>query len=170
MKRTIATALIAGLMLPVAGLFTASQLQAQTALPIPEMMLAQRNDDFDRGERAERLIEELNLTEAQVSQIRAIREGARDEMQALHSNLRDQREVLHDLMASEATENELRAQYDTVQSRHQEVADARFENMLAVREVLTPEQRAELSELMEQRRENRRDDRGFRGDRGFRFR
>lgn len=158
MQRRILSILIAaGLMVPVVGGLTASQLQAQ----------AGDRPSFGpggRGDRAERLIDELDLTDAQVEQIRNIRQGAREEMQSLHGNLRAERQNMHELMASDATAADLRVQHETVQTLHRQVADQRFENMLAVREVLTPEQRAELSERMEQRRENRQ---GFRRDRRF---
>jgi Spy/CpxP family protein refolding chaperone len=108
---------------------------------------------------AERWIEELDLTEEQVTQIRAIREGSQDEMQALHDQLRAEREVMHTLMSGTATDDELRSQHQKVQALHQEVGDQRFENMLAVRAVLTPEQRAELGDRMEQRREQFRQNR-----------
>ncbi|NER79398.1 MAG: Spy/CpxP family protein refolding chaperone [Leptolyngbya sp. SIO1D8] len=171
MKRTVTTLIAAGLMLPVVGIFAASQLQAQTEPPITDMLLAQQGDrpglfeGAGRGDRAERLIQELELTEDQVTQIQAIREGSREEMRALHDNLRANHETLHGLMASDATEAELRAQHEEIQTLHIEVADKRFETMLAIRGILTPEQRSELAELMEQRREEFRENRGFRGNR-----
>ncbi len=171
MKRRIATLIAAGLILPITGVFTASRLQAQTETLAPATLLAQTNDRptapeaGGRGDRLERLAEELNLTEDQITQMRAIREDTRDEMQALHENLRAEREALHSLMAGEASEADLRSQHEAVQTLHREVADKRFETMLATREILTPEQRTELAELMQQRREAFRENRGFRGGR-----
>lgn len=160
-RKTLSLLLATGLMIPVLGIVTASQLQAQ-------MGDGPGFGPGARGDRAERLIEELDLTAAQVEQIRGIRQNAVENMQTLHSDLWAERETLHDLMAGTATAAELRTQHETIQTLHRQVADQRFENMLAVREVLTPEQRVELSELMEQRRENRRGlRRGNRSDRGF---
>jgi protein CpxP len=161
-RRTVSILVAAGIMVPVLGGAAVAQLQTQRG---------DRGPGFgpgEPGERAERLFEELDLTEAQVEQIRSLRQAARDEMQDLHETLWTERETLHDLMAGEATEAELRAKHDEIQTLHREVADQRFENMLAVREVLTPEQRAELGQLMEQRRDQRRDMfREYRGDRGL---
>ena len=171
MKRTIATFLATGLILPVADVFTVSQLQAQTETSAPEAFLSQADDrpqpteSGGRGDRLERLTEELNLTEDQVNQMQTIREGSSEEMQALHENLRTERETLHTLMAGDASQAELRTQHETIQTLHREVADMRFEIMLATREVLTPDQRTELAERMQQRREERRENRGFRGNR-----
>lgn len=160
-RKTLAILVTAGLMVPVLGSVAIAQLQTP----------AGDRPGFgfrEPGDRAERLIDELNLTDAQVEQIRTLREANRDDLQSLHENLWTERETMHDLMAGDATEAELRAQHEQIQTLHREVADQRFTNMLAVRAVLTPEQRAELGQLMEQRRETRR---GMfqenRGDRGF---
>lgn len=149
-RRTLSLLAIAGLTLPILGGLSASQLKAQVGDGLG-------GGDGPRGDRAERLIENLDLTDDQAAQLRAIREGNREEMQALHENLRNEREAMHDLMAGIASEAELRAQHDAVQSLHREVADQRFENMLAVRNLLTPEQRTEIAGQMEQRRETRRE-------------
>jgi periplasmic protein CpxP/Spy len=42
-----------------------------------------------------------------------------------------------------------------VQSLQREIADTNFENTLAIREILTPEQRVKLQQVIEQRRQNR---------------
>lgn len=167
MKRTIATIIAASCLLPIAGVFTASQLRAQTeTLPVATL-LAQNDEQPEpnrregRGDRLERLAEELDLTEEQISQMQAIREGERDEMQALHANLRTEREALHALMAGDTAESDLRTQYESVQALHRDLADKRFETMLATREILTVEQRTELAAIMEQRRAERRENRGF---------
>jgi protein CpxP len=154
-RRMLSLIAIATLAVPVIGGLSAAQLQAQSGRP--GMGGGPGRNAGPHGDHAERLIETLDLSEAQVAQIRAIREGDRDTMQALHANLRTEREAMHDLMAGTASEAELRAQHEEIQTLHREVADLRFENMLAVRNVLTPEQRTDLSERMEQRREAHQD-------------
>lgn len=156
MKRTTLSLLVAaGLIVPILGGLTASQLQAEV-----DDRASFRRDD--RGDRVERLITELELTDTQVEQIQTIRQEARDEMETLHTTLRAEHQALHTLMAGDATETELRTQHEQVQSLHQAVANQRFNTMLAVRAVLTPEQRSELAALMEQRRDRYRDEHGFR--------
>lgn len=160
-SKTLSMLLAAGLIVPMLGAVTASQLQAQMG-DRPEI------GPHNRGDRAERLIEELDLTESQVQQIQTIRQENRDDMQALQTNLWSERETMRNLMASTASEAELRTQHETVQSLRREAADQRFENMLAIRAVLTPEQRIELNQLMQQRQEERRGmRRNNRGDREF---
>lgn len=175
MKRTVmATVAAVGLILPVTGLVAASHLRAHPNTSLTDELLAQASDrpGFSdaggRGHRGERLLDSLDLTDDQMNQIRAIRTEARDDMQTLHENLRSERTTLHTLMAGDATEAELRAQHDTIQTLHRQASDLRFETMLATRNVLNLEQRAELADLMEQRRQEFRDRHGLRGDRHHR--
>lgn len=180
--RTMTALLAAGTILTGMGALTASRLQAQTETVAPaaetialetresEVFLAQRGErrrgfgpGGQRGDRTERLVQALDLTEAQASQLQAVREEARPTMEALHENLRAERQALHELMAGDATEADLRTQHQRVQDLHQQVGDQRFEVMLATREILTVEQRAELADLMEQRRQQHRARREGRG-------
>jgi protein CpxP len=155
-RRTVALLAIAGLALPVIGGLTASQLSAQVGGSGAGLSEESILGSGRHGDRAERLLETLDLSEDQTTQIRAIREGDREEMQALREAERAEREAMHSLMAGTATDAELRAQHEELQALDREVADLRFENMLAVRNVLTPEQRTEMSTRMEQRRSEHR--------------
>ncbi|NJK28168.1 MAG: Spy/CpxP family protein refolding chaperone [Coleofasciculaceae cyanobacterium SM2_3_26] len=113
-----------------------------------------------RGEG--RLIEELDLTDDQVQQLQAIREANQPQMQQLREELQTEKDKLRDMMAGTASEQELRTQHQRVQALHEEMGNLHFENMLAMRQVLTPEQRTRLAELMEQRRDRRSEGRGDR--------
>lgn len=108
---------------------------------------------FERLEaRKGRLIEELNLSFAQQQQLEAIRQQRQLEMQSLKQRVRDLRQEMEQLMASNASQDQLRSKFQQVQALKNQIAEARFEQMLAMREVLTPEQRAKFNELMLQRR------------------
>ncbi|HEY9890027.1 MAG TPA: Spy/CpxP family protein refolding chaperone [Candidatus Obscuribacterales bacterium] len=167
MKRLLALLIAASVIVPAGGLLATTQLQAQMPAPTPE---ATEGQDF-HGARAERWLTDMGLSADQIREIRALREGSQAEMQALHEALWSEREALHDLMASDAPVDELRAQHDALQTLQRQVADRRFEQMLAVRTVLTPEQRAAMAARMEEHRENHRANRGFgrdgMGRRGF---
>jgi Spy/CpxP family protein refolding chaperone len=161
MRRTLASVIAVGLIVPAAGVLTTAQLQAQQG-PEPVEAPGGPRGPFRDGPEAGWL-EEIDLTDEQIDQIRALRADQRDEMQALHEELWTARETMHDLMSGDATEAELRAQHEQIQILHRAVADKRFENMLAVRQIMTPEQRAELGERMEHHREFRQERRGDRG-------
>jgi len=157
----LSTLVAAVLLLPVAGslgslgpgvtptnITTASLLAQADPAPLPPE--AEQPPD-------PRWFEAIDLSDAQLQQIRAIREQARETLQPLHQQLRQERQTLRDLMASDVAAAELRSHHDSVQTLQQQLGDQRFETMLAIRDVLTPEQRATLAELAEQRRQQWQD-------------
>ena len=62
---------------------------------------------------------------------------------------------MRSLLASNASEEQLRKQHQNIQGLRQQLGNNRFETMLQVREILTPEQRTQMAELMEQKRGRR---------------
>ena len=104
-----------------------------------------------------KLIEQLDLTSEQSEQIEAISERAKTENEALFEQLQTNRQEMQSLLASDASPEELRANHQQVQNLQQELGNNRFETMLEIREILTPEQRTQMAELMEQRKDRRGD-------------
>lgn len=94
-----------------------------------------------------RALEQLDLTPDQQEQVQAIREQARTETEDQRQQLRESRQQLRSLLASDASRDQLQQQHREIQQLHQELASERFEAMLDVREVLTPEQREQLAEM-----------------------
>lgn len=113
------------------------------------------------GPRAERLARALNLTEAQKTAIRGIRDKHQPEMAQRQAAARQAHEALRAALRDAATpEAQLRALYDKASA-------ARFDMMLArrsvhqeVQAVLTPEQREKAAELRGAARERMRGHRG----------
>lgn len=133
--------------------------------PTGEMGNGPQRGAFEEGRGAfiERMADELNLSEAQRAEIRAIHEQARTENQEVVQQLRNEMDTMRSLMASDASADQLRQQHNRVQQLQEQVSDQMFETRLAIREVLTPEQRAQISEMRPQRFH---DGRGFREGRG----
>ena len=130
-------------------------------------MVAQRS--FGNGGRSQgfqegRWLEELDLSAEQTERIQAIREEAKETMEPLREQLQQEREVLQSQLAGDtATDDQLWTQHQEIQDLHQQMGVERFETMLEIRRVLTPEQRAQMAELMEQRRAQRGQGHGFGG-------
>lgn len=100
-------------------------------------------------------IQNLNLTPQQVEQIESIREGARGKIDAIDRNLKTARATLETLMSSaNATSSQLREQYQQVELLRQQLSQITFENRLAIREVLTPEQRVGFEAEMQRLRQS----------------
>lgn len=108
-----------------------------------------------RRHGGDRWLEQLDLSAEQSEQIQTIKEQARANSEGLHQQMEQEKEELRSLLASDATADQLRQQHQQVQTLKMQLGDRRFETMLAVREVLTPEQRTELAELAEARGERR---------------
>lgn len=105
------------------------------------------------GPRAERWEQRLNLTPEQRQKINSIRSQNRDQMRSLMTELRQARQRFSQLLSSNASDAEIRQQRQRVESLSQRLRDARFDSMLQVRSVLTPQQRQELAQMREQRRD-----------------
>ncbi|HEY9860196.1 MAG TPA: periplasmic heavy metal sensor, partial [Candidatus Obscuribacterales bacterium] len=86
----------------------------------------------------------------------------RQQMSQRKQALRQAKQELGNLMAGNTDENTIRAKYNQVQQLEQEMANVRFESMLKMRTVLTPAQRQQFAQLMQQRRENYRNRAGNR--------
>ena len=99
----------------------------------------------------DRLVQQLDLTSEQSEQIEAIKEQSETENQALFEQLQTNRQQMQSLLAGNADPEQLRANHQAGQNLRQELDTNRFETLLEIREVLTPEQRTQMAQLMEQR-------------------
>ncbi len=112
----------------------------------------------DLGDAPGKVLKELNLSNEQLQQIKTIRERNRTEIMSSRQKLRQLHQEMRDLMAGNTSSDQLRAKFNEMQSLRAQVAKLQFEQMLAMRDVLTPQQRTQLAEIMKQRkgrRENR---------------
>lgn len=122
----------------------------------------QREGRPDRGKA--QLIQELNLTPDQTQRLQAIRDQDQDQISQRKQAARQARQELVDLMAGTASESQVREKYRQVEALKQQAEDARFDSLLAMREVLTPEQRRQFAERMQEHRGDH-ENRGRRGER-----
>ncbi|MFM6322360.1 MAG: Spy/CpxP family protein refolding chaperone [Microcystis panniformis] len=104
----------------------------------------------------ERLIEQLNLTDEQKSKVAAIRQKYQEKTQELRETLRSNEQELNSLLSNNASDREIRSKHQQVSRNRQEMSNLQFESFLEIRQVLTPAQRTEFSQLMQERRANSR--------------
>jgi Spy/CpxP family protein refolding chaperone len=146
--------------------FQTSETPYLTAQSFDDEPFTQRG----RGRRRGDFMEALNLTEAQQNQLQSIREEYQPRLIDTREELFNARQMLSDMMVEEnVSNNELRRQHDKILTLRDEIGNLRFESMLEMRTVLTPEQRETFAELVEERQENRGRGRRGRGFRGGRF-
>lgn len=103
-----------------------------------------------RSDRADWL-KALNLSSEQVQKIREIRSRYENRLTEQRRAVRQAQQELKQLMAGNASADQLRQKFDQLQSLKQRLGDTRMESMLAIREVLTAEQRQKLTEVMKHR-------------------
>jgi periplasmic protein CpxP/Spy len=102
-------------------------------------------------------LQELNLSPDQLKQLQAVRQQYDGQLSQKAQSLKQARQEMVQLMAGTATDQELRTKFDQIEALHQDVTKLRFESMLAMRSVLTPEQRQQFAQKMQQQRQGMRD-------------
>lgn len=103
------------------------------------------------GPRKGQSFDGLNLTPQQQEQIQAIRDRAATSSERQRQELQASREQMRSLQQSNASPEQLRQQRQRIQELSRALSDQRFDTMLEMREVLTPEQRSQLQERMGER-------------------
>ena len=108
----------------------------------------------------DRMARELSLTPEQITRSQALRQQYEGQITPLEQQLRQAREELKTLMTSStAMDSQIRGKYQQIQQLHQQVENLRFDGKLAFRQILTPEQRQTLAQLMASRPEGRHHER-----------
>ncbi|MDJ0706811.1 MAG: Spy/CpxP family protein refolding chaperone [Leptolyngbyaceae cyanobacterium MO_188.B28] len=101
-------------------------------------------------------LQSLDLSDEQMQQIRAIYQQSRGETSSLRQQIHEKRERMYSLLTSEADSEQIIEIHQQVQTLQQELENQRFTALLEVRNVLTPEQRVQVAETLQQYREQRR--------------
>jgi periplasmic protein CpxP/Spy len=101
------------------------------------------------------LAKELNLSGDQIQKLQQLRKNAQGKTKTRRQTLQAAKQELNQLIQGNASADQVRQKRQQVQSLQREIADTNFENTLAIREILTPEQRVRLQQIIEQRRQNR---------------
>ncbi|MGQ4649663.1 periplasmic heavy metal sensor [Lyngbya aestuarii] len=162
LRRTILLSTVP-LFLLMSGTLAVAQLNqnSQTVAQLPPPPDAPPGGERPEGPREQRWLQELDLNTEQTEQIRTIQEQSKTAAEGLRQQMQQAQEQMRSLLTSEsATSDQLRQQHQELQRLHQQLADQRFEMMLSVREVLTPQQRSQMAELMSQRRGRHQGSRG----------
>jgi periplasmic protein CpxP/Spy len=100
------------------------------------------------------LAKELSLSREQIQQLQQLRKNAQGKNKQRRQNLQIAKQELNQLIQGNASTDQVRQKRQQVQSLQREIADTNFEQTLAIREILTPEQRVKLQQIMAQRRQN----------------
>ncbi|MFN4066703.1 MAG: Spy/CpxP family protein refolding chaperone [Thermosynechococcus sp.] len=101
-------------------------------------------------------LENLNLTPEQRQRLQAVRQQYQGQMEQTRNQLRTAKQELRQMMSGNASEDQIRSKHQQVRQLENQLASLRFESMLAMRGILTPQQRQALATQMQQRRQGNR--------------
>ncbi len=105
-------------------------------------------EEFDRPQMQQLLGEKLGLSAAQKEQIQKITLETRKKNIEVEAKSKIARIELHELMDADAPEQKkIDAKIAELSQTHEAMLRSRVETMLAIKKILTPEQRAKLKEL-----------------------
>ena len=130
---------------------------AAFAAPSPKQSHHQYSDAIaqQQGSKTHRekdnLFDKLNLSPEQKAKIESIRTQSKEQSTRQLEAFKKAEQELRTLMASNADSNQIRDKHNQIMTMKQQLENSQFETMLAIRDVLTPEQRTQLDQLMKQR-------------------
>jgi periplasmic protein CpxP/Spy len=136
-------------------------LSIATILPAQADLSLAQNNQSPNGElkipagNLNNLAKELNLSGDQIQKLQQLRKNAQGKTKERRKILQANKQELNQLVQGNASADQIRQKRQQVQSLQREIADTNFEQTLAIREILTPEQRVKLQQIIEQRRQNR---------------
>ena len=137
-------------------MLTLGTTAAATAVPSPAQpeTIAQNQKPNRPAGKAGGLFDQLNLSAEQKQKMQGVRDRYKEQVSQRMQAVRQARQELETMMSS-ATANvsQMRDKHRQIMGLRQQLEEVQFESTLAMREVLTPEQRNQLSQMMQQRRE-----------------
>jgi Spy/CpxP family protein refolding chaperone len=114
---------------------------------------------FNSAISGDRLKEELNLTEEQAKKVLELRQSNGQEKRKLKEQVRQLGKAFKDSQDNENTSNdELINRFQAFQKARADLQQERFNSMLEMRSILTPNQRKQFNELKKNKRHKGRKD------------
>jgi len=152
-------------MSPIANSQSQAKSEAQAQLSNPDKLselptlekLAEsiNSPDLPSG----KMLKQLNLSPEQLQKLKTILDRNPNRMRELAQQSRQANKELRDLLVSTESSDAIRAKHTQVLSLQQELQKQHFERMLSMREILTPQQRSQLNEIMQKNRPSHMKDR-----------
>lgn len=122
--------------------------------PLEPETIAQNQPPNRRGGKEGGMFEKLNLSADQKQKMQAVRDRYKDQISQRREAVRQARQELQTMMGGTANTSQIRDKHRQIMGLRQQLEDVQFESTLSMRELLTPEQRSQLAQSMQQRRES----------------
>jgi len=138
-------------------MLTLGTTAAATAVPSPaqpETIAQNQRPNRPAGNKGG-LFDKLNLSADQKQKMQGVRDRYKEQVSQRMQAVRQARQELETMMSSStANASQMREKHRQIMGLRQQLEEVQFESTLSMREVLTSEQRSQLSQLMQQRRES----------------
>lgn len=122
-------------------------------------MSPEKREAFYKKKEAE-MANKLGLTEEQRSKIKQNREASKAKLESYMEQIKAEKDKLKALLEDpNSSKNALMNQFETISSLKTKMMRVRFENMISIKEMLTPDQQKKFKELMAQHK--KRDEKRF---------
>jgi periplasmic protein CpxP/Spy len=121
--------------------------------PIEPQTVAQNQRPNRPGGKEGGMFEKLNLSADQKQKMQAVRDQYKDQISQRMQAVRQARQELQTMMSGTATASQIREKHSQITGLKQQLEEVQLASTLAMRELLTSEQRSQLAQLMQQRRE-----------------
>lgn len=113
---------------------------------------ADRDGKEKRGGHFKKMIEELSLSQEQITKIKEHRKQSRTETKALRSQVKEIREKMKASFISDANSSELSTLSSQMDGLRDKIGKIKFSKMLLFKNLLDKEQRAKFMELKPKKR------------------
>jgi periplasmic protein CpxP/Spy len=133
----------------------------KTEKGVREKSIPSRTDDVEASEsppvmgQPGVILRSLNLSVDQKRKLQAARQDFQPRIREGRLKVRTAQVELDEMLAGNASDTALKEKFRQVSQLRQEVQQLQFESVLAMRQVLTPDQRQQFTQTMEKRRELR---------------
>jgi Spy/CpxP family protein refolding chaperone len=125
-------------------------LSAILALPV----FGQDEPEQDDKKNSPQIYSQLNLSDDQMREIKKLRFQKRQVVKTREDALKSARRAFRQALRNNADDQALKERFQVLQKARAELSEARFQQMLKLRGVLTEEQQAKFQEI-KKARENR---------------
>lgn len=129
------------------------EIESDILAQLPNRPNREKNPDLPSG----RILNQLNLSPEQLQKIKEIRDRDSANIGDLIQRSRQTSKELRDLLATDTDKAVIRTKHEEMLSLQQNLRRQHFERTLAMREILTPQQRSQLSEIMKNNRSRMRE-------------
>jgi periplasmic protein CpxP/Spy len=139
--------------------------EGKTEKGVQERSIPSRTDDVEASESPPMmgqpgvLLRSLKLSVDQKRKLQAVRQDVQPRIREGRLKVRTAQAELDEMLVGTASDTALKAKFRQVSQLRQEVQQLQFESVLAMRQVLTPDQRQQFAQAMEKRRELRQQQR-----------